>query len=214
MTRAFDEEFWDERYGGKGSVWSGNPNPQLVAEIAGLDTTSTAARKTALDVGCGEGADSMWLAEQGWQVTGVDISRVALRRARDHATALPLAGSIEWEHHDLLQWTPPAASFDLVNAQFMHLPRNDRERVYDRLASAVATGGSLLIVGHSASDVLAGAHRPDNPELFFTADEVAAGLDPARWSVEVAESRPRLDDGHDGATITVHDEVMRAVRLA
>lgn len=214
MTRAFDEEFWDERYGGKGSVWSGNPNPQLVAETARLNITSTAARKSALDVGCGEGADSVWLAEQGWQVTGVDISSVALRRARDHAATLPLAGSIAWEHHDLLLWTPQASSFDLVNAQFMHLPRNDRERVYHHLAAAVALDGTLLIVGHSASDALAGAHRPDNPELFFTASEAAAKLEPARWRVEVAESRPRLDKGHDGASITVHDEVMRAVRLA
>lgn len=214
MTRIFDEGFWDERYAGKGSVWSGNPNPQLVSEISGPGTLSTTEPKTALDVGCGEGADSVWLAGQGWHVTGVDISRVALQRARDHEAEPSLSGSITWEHHDLLQWTPPSSSFDLVSIQFMHLPRNDRELVHARLAAAVRTGGTLLIVGHAESDVLAGARRPKDSELFFTAVETSAALEPDHWRVELAESRPRLDKGHDGETITVHDEVMRAVRLA
>ena len=214
MTRTFDEEFWDERYGGKSPVWSGKPNPHLVAEIAQLETTSTTVLKTALDVGCGEGADSVWLAGRGWQVTGIDISQVALQRAQNHSAQLLLQGAIIWEHHDLLQWTPPTSFFGLVSIQFMHLPRTHRERVYARLAAAVAIGGTLLIVGHSVSDALAGARRPDNPELFFTANESAAALEPTRWRVEIAESRPRLEKGYDGGTITVHDEVMRAVRLA
>lgn len=214
MTRGFDESFWDERYAGKDSVWSGSPNPHLVTETAELGALSTAERKTALDVGCGEGADSVWLARQGWHVTGVDISRVALQRARDHAAELSLSGSITWEHRDLLQWIPPACSFSLVSLQFMHLPSNDRERVYALLAATVATGGALLIVGHSESDVLAGARRPKGSELFFTAVEASAALEPDHWRVEVAQSRPRLDKGRNGETITVHDEVVRAVRLA
>lgn len=208
MVALFDENFWNERYGSSGPIWSGNPNPQLVAEAAGLNSG------LALDVGCGEGADSIWLAQSGWQVTGVDISRVALLRAAEHAAGRALAGSITWEHHDLLQWTPPATAFDLVTAQFMHLPREDRDPLYARLAAAVAVGGTLLIVGHSASDIHAGAHRPDAPDLYFTAAGVAGALDPEQWMVEVAEARPRDSTGHGGESITIHDEVMRAVRLA
>lgn len=222
MATLFDEKFWDERYGGNGAVWSGNPNPQLIAEAADLVTGR------ALDVGCGEGADALWLAERGWHVVAVDLSSVALQKAARHAAAKAatgpaLVGSIEWEHHDLLAWSPPAGSFDLVTAQFMHLPTADREPLFARLAEAVAPGGSLLIVGHSESDILAGARRPHDPELFFTAADVAGSLavdslavnplDANQWRVEVSEARPRIGTDMNGSQITIHDEVMRAVRL-
>lgn len=213
MTTLFDETYWNDRYGNSGKIWSGNPNPQLVAEVAPLDSGRPGAPKRALDVGCGEGADSVWLAKQGWQVTGVDISSVALQRAAEHCTGLESAGAIAWEHHDLLDWIPPLASFELVSAQFMHLPRADREQLFARLASAVAPGGTLLIVGHSPADREAGSHRALSTDKFFTADEIAAALDAALWDVLVAESRPRSTAGHDGEPITIHDEVMRATRL-
>lgn len=217
MATVFDEKFWDERYSGSDAVWSGSPNPQLVAEGARL------VPGRALDVGCGEGADALWLAEHGWHVVAVDLSSVALQKAARHAAAKAatgpgLVGSIEWEHHDLLKWTPPASSFELVTAQFMHLPTADREPLFARLAEAVAPGGSLLVVGHSESDILAGARRPHAPELFFTAADVAGSLtanslDANQWRVEVSESRPRTAMDPNGNTITIHDEVMRAVRL-
>lgn len=216
MTAFFGENFWDERYSGSNTVWSGNPNPQLVAEAADLSPGR------ALDVGCGEGSDALWLAERGWHVTAVDFSQVALRKAADHAAqrkaaGIAMPGAINWEHHDLLEWTPPKSSFDLVTAQFMHLPHADRKPLFARLASAVAVGGWLLIVGHSATDIAAGAKRPDDPELFFTASEVAAELtatpSKAQWRISVAESRPRSATNPEGHPITIHDEVLLAQRL-
>ncbi|MHA7305463.1 class I SAM-dependent methyltransferase [Arthrobacter sp. TMN-49] len=212
MTTIFDETYWNERYGNSGKIWSGNPNPQLVAEAAALNSGSPQQPRKALDVGCGEGADSMWLAHQGWHVTGVDISTVALQRAAAHAAELELAGAVTWEQHDLLAWAPPAASFDLVSAQFMHLPRPDRETLFARLDEAVAHGGTLIIVGHAPSDIEAGAHRALGKDMFFTAREIADSLDPTQWDVVVAESRPRSAAGHDGESITIHDEVLRATR--
>lgn len=233
MTNLFDENFWDERYSGSTTVWSGQANPQLVAEIsdpdAGAITAPTSGPnnerpgdrrgasnipRTALDVGCGEGADAVWLARQGWDVTAVDISRVALQRAKEHAAALDLAGSISWEHRNLLTWTPPVSSFGLVSAQFMHLPKNERESLYARLAAAVTHGGTLLIVGHSASDIHAGARRPAAPDLYFSTEEIAGSLDPQQWQVLVSESRPRIAQNSEGQPITIHDEVLRAIRLA
>ncbi|ALE06587.1 methyltransferase type 12 [Arthrobacter sp. ERGS1:01] len=207
----FDAEFWDTRYGSSTKVWSGNPNPQLVAEATALPPG------TALDVGSGEGADTIWLARHGWRVTGVDFSQVALDRAAAHVAGAAnddVPDLITWARHDLLGWTPPARAFDLVSAQFMHLPREPRESLYGRLADAVAPGGTLLIVGHAHSDVHSGAHRPDVPDLFFTADDVAASLDPAAWRILVAEDRPRNVAGDDGEQTTVHDVVLKAERLA
>jgi SAM-dependent methyltransferase len=204
----FDEPAWEERYRSSDAVWSGRPNPQLVAEAADL------APGRALDVGCGEGADALWLAGRGWQVTAVDFARTALERGARHAAALgdDVAARVDWVHADLRTWTPPEASFDLVSAQYMHLPPDPRRALFARLAAAVAPGGTLLVVGHDISDLAAGAHRPDMPEMFFTADEVAGSLDAGRWEVDVAEARPRPGHVHEGQGITVHDAVLRARR--
>jgi SAM-dependent methyltransferase len=202
----FDQASWEERYSSSTAVWSGQPNSQLVAEAADLRPGR------ALDVGSGEGADALWLAARGWQVTGVDFSTVALERAAGHAAAAGLADRISWWQEDVRVWAPPAGAFDLVSSQFMHLPPDQRGPLFDRLAAAVAPGGILLVVGHDVSDLAAGAHRPHAPERFFSAAEVAAGLDPSSWEVLVAESRPRPAKPHEGTDITVADAVLVARR--
>jgi SAM-dependent methyltransferase len=204
----FDEQSFEERYRSTDALWSGRPNGQLVAEAADLP----AGR--ALDVGCGEGADAVWLARRGWQVTAVDFAATALQRGAAGAAAAgeEVAARITWVRADVTRWVPDAASFDLVSAQFMHLPADERRVVFARLADAVRAGGTLLIVGHDFSDIAAGAHRPPEPERFFTAAEVAAAIDPAVWEVVVAEARPRPAAVHEGHDITVHDAVLRARR--
>jgi SAM-dependent methyltransferase len=205
----FDESFWDERYRQHGSVWSRNPNPNLVAEAAGLRPGS------ALDVGSGEGADSIWLARQGWRVTAVDISSVALARAAERAAEdAALAERITWAHRDLTTSPPPAGTFDLVSAQFMHLPLPQRTELYHRLAASVAPGGTLLIVGHHPADLAAGIPRPSQPGLLFTPEEIAAELDPNEWEIDVCETRRRSAPDGDGRSVTVTDSVLRARRRA
>lgn len=202
------QEFWDERYGSAATIWSGNPNPHLVAQVADLTPG------TALDVGSGEGADAIWLAEQGWQVTGIDVSMVALERAAQLAAAAghDVADRITWQQADILTWDPAPRQFDLVSAQFMHLPRSAREVVYRRLAAAVRPDGSLLIVGHHPSDLETTMRRPNLPDLFFTAEQVAAGLDPDDWQVVVAASPERQTLDADGRPVTISDAVMHAIR--
>jgi SAM-dependent methyltransferase len=203
----FDESFWDERYRQHGSVWSRNPNPSLMAEAASLRPGS------ALDVGSGEGADSIWLARQGWRVTAVDISSVALARAAERAAEdATVAGRIVWVHHDLTAMPPPAGTFDLVSAQFMHLPLAQRTELYHRLAASVAPGGTFLIVGHHPDDLATGIRRPSQPGLLFTPEEIAAELDPEEWQIDVCEARRRSVRDADGNSVTVTDSVLRAHR--
>jgi SAM-dependent methyltransferase len=151
-----DEGFWNERYRSSPHVWSGNPNPQLVAEIANLEPGR------ALDVGCGEGADAIWLARRGWAVVATDISNVALERAAQHGRDSDAAAStrIEWRQADLLVRPPEPDSFDLVSAQFMHLTMEARTRLFTALARSVRAGGTLLVVGHHPSDLATGVRRP------------------------------------------------------
>jgi SAM-dependent methyltransferase len=207
--RVFDEGFWDERYRAARQVWSGNPNPQLVAEVADLPPGR------ALDVGCGEGADAIWLARRGWTVVAADISGVALERAARHArdTDPAAAARIEWRRADLLARPPEPGSFDLVSAQFMQLPPGERTRLFTALAAAVRDGGMLLVVGHHPSDLAAGVPRAPMPELFYSPDDVAGLLD-GRWIVQACEARPRAATTPDGVEVTIHDTVLAAIRQA
>ena len=205
---SYGAAFWDERYSASSALWSGDPNPHLVTEAGDLGPGS------ALDVGCGEGADAIWLAERGWRVTAVDISSVALQRGAAHAKQVDddVARRITWLQADLIDWVPPGGSFDLVSAQFMHLPKDQREALFGRLAASVTPGGSLLVVGHHPLDLQTTARRPPRPEMFFTAADVAASLDPMAWDTAVSAVRARPSIDPDGNTITIHDAVLRAVR--
>jgi SAM-dependent methyltransferase len=202
----FDEQSFEERYRATDALWSGRPNTQLLREAADLPPGK------AFDVGCGEGADAVWLAERGWQVTAVDFASTALQRGRAHAETLgpDVAGRIRWVHADVTTWVPDEGQFDLVSAQFMHLPPEPRRALFARLAAAVAPGGTLLVVGHDFGDLAAGAHRPPEPDRFFTAEEVAGSLEGDQWDVLVADARPRAAAEHEGAGHTVHDAVLRA----
>ena len=203
---AYDQPWWDQRYGDHDAVWSGNPNPQLVTEAAELPPGR------ALDIGCGEGADSIWLAAHGWHVTGLDFSQVGLDRAAQRAEAIggDVATRIRWQHQDLLDWDAPVRAYDLVSSQFMHLPAEQMHLLMVQLAGAVAIGGTLLVVGHDFSDVATGL-RPDRPEMFFTAESLAAGLGPD-WTVVLCEGRNRATTGPDGDLVQITDTVLRAQR--
>ncbi|GIG12234.1 hypothetical protein Cme02nite_05660 [Catellatospora methionotrophica] len=202
----FTAEFWDERYGSKERIWSGNPNPHLVATVAGFTPGE------ALDVGCGEGADAIWLAAQGWRVTGVDVSGVALGRAAAVAAERgELAERITWQQVDVLSWDPAPARYDLVSAQFMHLPRPALEALHRRLAAVVRPGGTLLIVGHHPSDLETTIGRPRLPELMFTAEQVAATLDERDWQISATTPGRDITDP-DGNPVTIHDAVLTATR--
>jgi SAM-dependent methyltransferase len=203
-----DHAFWDERYGSRQSIWSGEPNRCLVTETADL------VPGAALDVGCGEGADAIWLAQRGWRVTAVDISSVALERAAANAARVgaEVATRIEWVHEDLMTWDPGRDRFDLVSAQYMHLPSAPREALFARLAAAVASGGTLLIVGHHPSDLQTTMPRPPIPDLFFTGDEIAVSLDAQMWTVVTDVSPGRTATDPEGKTVTIRDTVLRARR--
>jgi hypothetical protein len=145
----------------------------------------------------------------------VDISQIALDRAAREATAAGIEG-ISWQAADLLTWDPAPAQYDLVSAQFIHLPGEARGALHRRLAAAVAPGGMLLIVGHHPSireTSFGGPHHRHRLDLLYTAEEIAATLDPAEWQVEVSTvDRPAKDA--DGRSIVIQDAVLRAWRVS
>ncbi|MFE7980483.1 class I SAM-dependent methyltransferase [Streptomyces shenzhenensis] len=206
----FSAAFWDRRYGTQ-QVWSGQPNPALVEEISPLSPG------TALDVGCGEGADAIWLANKGWQVTGIDFSGHALATAAAHTPA-DLAGRITWDRADVRDWQPnEGALYDVVAAAFLQFPTPVRRSVFAALAARVAPGGHLVIVGHHPGDLHTAMPRPNEPELYYTAADLAADLPGVAWRILTRTARPRYDGTHNhshahGGGVLVHDTVLTAQR--
>ncbi|KRV48831.1 SAM-dependent methyltransferase [Wenjunlia vitaminophila] len=207
-THLSAEEYWNARYGSSERIWSGKPNAVLVREVTGL----TPGR--ALDLGCGEGADAVWLARQGWHVTAVDVSSVALDRARDHARQAGVADRIDWQQHDLAV-SFPTGTFDLVSAQFLHsqfeLPR---ERILRTAAAAVAPGGVLLVGGHAGHPTW--WEHPHPTMRFPTPQEVFhdLGLPADAWEVLVSEEYERDVTDPEGRPAVRTDNVLKVRRLA
>lgn len=203
----WDAAFWDERYGSSAQVWSGHVNAVVADEAAALTPG------LALDVGCGEGGDALWLAERGWQVLGVDVSQVAIDRAAARASEVGLEDRTDWEVRDLMEWAPPARTFDLVCAAYIHLPTDDRRTAYAGLAAAVTPGGALIVAGHHPSDIGV-VPRPPYPDLFFTEADLVTDLASwdGEWDVVTAEARPRPGRHPEGHEVTLYDTVLRAVR--
>lgn len=204
----FGRDYWEDRYGAVELTWSGNPNPALVAEATGLSPGR------ALDIGSGEGGDALWLATQGWTVTGVDIAHNALAKARRQTESVNPAAAerIDWQQHDLTTWAPDERSYDLVSSQFMQLPETSRTTLFRVLALAVAPGGTLLIVGHDVFNIDSSEHRAHFRELMFGVDDVLAAIDGEHLNIEVAEVRARPHgETHTGSGFT-KDVVVRATR--
>lgn len=214
--RAMDDtttgaEFWDSRYSEHDHLWSGEPNAVLVAEAADLDPG------TALDLGCGEGADAIWLARRGWRVTATDISRVALDRAARHAEHAGVADRVDLQQRDLaLAASFPGGAYDLVSAHFLHSPHEGmpRERILRAAAAAVAPGGTLLIVGHASAppwdpDAHQGVHLPTATEVLES-----LALPDGDWDVLRAGEHERAQTAPDGRVMTRTDNALHLRRRA
>lgn len=219
----FEKDYWEDRWLGNhrasaSSMRTAAVNPHLVREVDGLSPG------TVLDAGCGAGGEAIWLATAGWQVTAVDISAAALEQAADRARTAAPTGMIEWVQADLTTWAP-ATGFDLVTTHYAHsaIPQLD---LYERLATWVDPGGTLLIVGHlhqAPSDDP--SHRDDGPHdhghtdgqhlqdaASVTADGILARLDESTWHIITALESARTVRGPGGGQRQLRDVVVRARR--
>jgi SAM-dependent methyltransferase len=207
-----DAHAWDERYAAADLVWSSTPNQFVAAEVAGLRPGR------ALDLAAGEGRNALWLAAQGWRVTAVDFSQVALDKGRSLQERYQGDGEldIEWVHADVLTYEPGADPFDLVVIAYLQLDADHRRAAVRRGFGALGEAGTLLVVAHDSTNLSEGTGGPQDPSVLYTAEEVLGDLDGERFEVERAARVPRLvaaDDGHGGeAERTAYDCLVRLVR--
>jgi SAM-dependent methyltransferase len=205
-TETFGRDFWEQRWAQalrehRDVVDKRPPNAHLLAEAADLRPGR------ALDAGCGHGAETLWLAAHGWRVTAVDFAATALEHARSSAEAIgsDVAERVEWVRGDLATWSPPSDRYDLVVCLYVHVAGSVAEMVR-RLASGVAAGGTLLLVGHRPIDPATGRPTPAAGQVQVSVDTAVAALEPLGWEILVAEDRPRAAAG------TGVDAVVRARR--
>jgi SAM-dependent methyltransferase len=197
-----DSTAWDERYAATELVWSAGPNQFVEDELAGL------APGRALDLACGEGRNARWLAEQGWSVTAIDFSPVAIEKGRR------LTDAVDWQVGDALT-SPLPRSLDLVVLAYLQVPAAQRTVAVRRAFEALEPGGTLFVVAHDSTNLTEGTGGPQDPDVLYTAEDVLddlAGLDPR---VVRAGRAPRHVEGTDehGSSGTAWDAVVRVVRV-
>lgn len=161
-----DAASWDERYRAHGLVWGGPPNRWVVEEL------SDAPPGRAVDLACGEGRNALWLAAQGWQVTAVDFSAVAIGKARE----LDTNNLVEWVEANATEYVP-AQPVDLALLCYLQLPAAQRRLAVRAAAGALAPGGVLLVVAHDSRNLLDGTGGPQDARVLYTAADVVADLD-------------------------------------
>jgi SAM-dependent methyltransferase len=170
-------EDWDRRYAEVENLWSAKPNRFLVAEVKDLEPGR------ALDLACGEGQNAIWLASRGWRVDGVDYSGVAIAKAQRRAGRERV--DVDFAEHDLLEYEPEPAAYDLVLLLYLHLTAAERRIVLERARRALAPGGTLLLLGHDLANLSDGVGGPSDPTILFTPDDIASEL--AGLEIEKAE---------------------------
>ncbi|GGV82835.1 class I SAM-dependent methyltransferase [Streptomyces griseoloalbus] len=200
--------FWDGVYAGRPAASGPQPNARLTETVTGLPPGD------ALDLGCGDGGDALWLAGQGWQVTAVDISAVAVERLAALARSHGLGDRVTTVRTDLHRSFPPGG-FDLICAHYLHTPFDlDRSTVLRSAAHALRPGGRLLVVDHGSTAPWSWNQDPDI--RYPSPREVAEGigLTPRTWTVERADAPRRIATGPDGRTAEVTDHVLLIRRTA
>jgi SAM-dependent methyltransferase len=198
-------EKWNERYAARELVWSAGPNARFAEEVGNLPPG------TALDVACGEGRNALWLAEQGWAVTAVDFSDVAIGKARQIAAKRGL--NVHWQVLDVAREPLPDTGFDLVAVLYLHTEAAERSRWLPKVIAATRPGGTFIYIGHDPTNIEHGVGGPQDPTLLPDADELTRLLaDFEVLEARVVERPVTHDPGHGGTDGTALDTVVRAVR--
>jgi SAM-dependent methyltransferase len=195
-----DRHEWDARYAQDGLVWSAEPNRFLAPEVRDLPPGR------ALDVACGEGRNAIWLAEQGWEVTGVDFSSVAIEKATRLAEGRGVTGT--WRVLDVVEDPLGTEEYDLALLFYLQLPAGERRRAVQSTLDALRPGGTILVVGHDSSNIAQGWGGPQDPTVLYAPDDLVADMD-GRVEIERAERVERPVETEDGVRVAI-DALVRA----
>ena len=204
-------EFWNEIWATPGEGIPG-PDDVLVAEVGNM----TPAR--ALEIGCGTGANAVWLAEHGWQVTAVDFSEVAI--AGGKRLAKERGVDVRFVVADASAYKPEGL-YDLIMSFYIELWPEQRRQMLALSANALAPGGVLLFVGHNKDDAPSGWNQEDlqaltSPEM-VTAELPGLRIEKTfvhKSEAGSAHTHGSDGDGHEHTSGGSSSTLVRAVRVA
>ncbi|WP_216901096.1 class I SAM-dependent methyltransferase [Nocardia alni] len=219
-----DAADWDKRYSQSELVWGAPPNATVVEHIYGLERRiplqpdapgqAPPALPRALDLACGEGRNTLWLATHGWQVHAVDFSQVGIDKGRTVAARLSrsVRGRVDWRCADAtdLDTAGITGPFELVLIVFLHLPAPQRRATLTRAARLLSPGGTLLMLGHDTTNITDGFGGPQDPQILFTPDDIVSDLAAAGdIHIRVAERVHRQTEGRDAIdALVIADKVV------
>ena len=196
---------WDDRYRGTDLVWSATPNRWVAQETALL----TAGR--ALDLACGEGRNSIFLAQQGWYVTGVDFSQEAIAKAERLEQAQQTPITVDWRCADATQFAEPS-NYDLTMLVYLQLPAPQRRLAIRAAWQSLRSGGVLLVIAHHSDNLASGVGGPQDPAVLYTQDDVLTGLTDvgAHYTTQRAARVDRPVEGQDRPALDTLVRVAKA----
>jgi SAM-dependent methyltransferase len=198
-----DAAQWDERYRAAENIWGIAPNRWVEQETGHLPPG------VALDLACGEGRNAIWLAGRGWAVHAVDFSRVAVEKGAELERRTLGESRIDWVEADATTYSPPEP-VNLAVLCYLQLPADERRAAVRQAAKALASGGVLVVIGHDSRNLTDGTGGPQDPDVLFTAADVAIDLAGAGVTIERADEVLRPVDGTYRPAI---DALLRAVRV-
>ncbi len=201
-----DRKDWDDRYGTPDLVWTEEPNQILVREVSALSPGR------AVDLACGEGRNAIWLAERGWETTGVDFSHVGLEKARQFAERRGV--TVRWVEEDLADWEPEHAAYDLVLLAYVQLPASLRSQIHRKAFAAVAPGGRLLVIAHDTTNLREGVGGPQSAEVLFSPEDVLTDIAGGDFTIEHSDrvTRTVQTDQGDKSAIDALVRVRRSTK--
>jgi len=192
---------WNERYEAAAALYGAEANQFVAAELGDLTP------RRVLDLACGQGRNSVWLATKGHQVTGIDLSDVAIAQATQLAANVGV--DVDFRVGDVVSGWESDAEYDLIVLSYLQLPPEMRTVVHAKAISALAPGGEIFLIAHHADNLEHGVGGPPMPEVLFTEDELAGDF--ASLDIERNEKVYRTVE-RDGAELTAHDIMVRARR--
>jgi SAM-dependent methyltransferase len=202
-----DAAGWDARYAATDLVWGSAPNRFVAAEFA------DALPGRALDVACGEGRNTIWLATCGWRSTGIDFSATAIERAARLAADAGVTDLVEFVVGDVVASPLPPGPFDAVVVAYLQVTADKRRRALRAAAEVVAPGGFLLVVGHDTANLAVGVGGPQDPAVLFTPQDVVTDLAEEPGLVVVKAERVRRPVATPDGERTAIDALVRVRRI-
>ncbi len=191
-------DFWNARYATEAYIFGTAPNRFLESQVALIRPGMR-----ALAIADGEGRNGVWLAQQGVAVHAIDVSPVALEKARKLAVERGVA--LEFEQADVLDWSWPEAAYDLVVAIFIQfVPPPGRERIIAGIRRTLKQGGLLILQGYTPKQIEFATGGPSNPANLYTADLLREWF--GDWDIQhLAEHESFISEGthHHGQSALI-----------